>query len=75
MNANQAAKFAVLESDAMALGHEVRERPAMAAMVSVICSCGWTAAESRRQNALARNARLTAKIRAHYQQAVKGAQS
>lgn len=35
------------------------------AVVSIRCSCGWIAAQSRRQNALARAAKLKAAIRQH----------
>jgi hypothetical protein len=53
------------KADALEPGkHEITRRSSPA-MESLRCSCGWSAAEHRNQNALGRESKLDKKIRAH----------
>lgn len=49
-------------------GHLISERRAPA-LILIKCSCGWNYCESRRQNALARHAKIRAAIRRHLKEA------
>ena len=49
----------------MILLHEMREERSPVT-ITMRCSCGWSATQSRRQNALARAAKLRKACDAHY---------
>lgn len=70
MNAAQRVAIVALSEKAAELGHEVTERDSPA-MVSQRCTCGWSAAEHRSQNALARAQKLYGKLRAHFEDVVQ----
>lgn len=71
MNAAQRVLIIQLAEKAAGLGHVVTERDSPA-YVSQRCTCGWSAAETRRQNALARHQKLYGKLRAHFEDVVAG---
>jgi hypothetical protein len=67
MNVKQQQKFNEIRRAADAKGHAfIWSSGRMSQSITGRCTCGHVVSESRRQNALARNAKLDAAVRRHF---------